>query len=259
MNINYDKRLKRSKEDIRPPRLKFLFQRKGMSIKQIADYFNCTKSIIRNKIEDFNLDIMHIGRINKMLSKSTVTLHISKVSQKESYNDNLQKLKINCLCGASYYRSLTIIKRNIEYHDGYYCCPKISPLGEYLIKRFLDRNNFYYEREYALEGLRDKNPLLFDFAIHFNNNLLLIEHDGKYHNNSTRKTKLHDKMKDNYCKEKGIPLLRIDNYMNISKQIESFIGNQLYMTYISSYGFLLQQKSHPPSAIAGYSGVAVYY
>ena len=230
MNINFEERLPRNKEDIRPPRLKFLFKRKGMSIKQIADYFNCTKSIIRNKIEEFNLNIMHIGKINKMLSKSAVNLHINQVSREESYNDNLQKLKLNCLCGASYYRTLTSINNNIKYHDGYYCCPEIKPLGEYLIKKHLERNNFNYDQQYTFDELRDKNPLKFDFVVFCNDILFAIEHDGKYHRiegglKEISLTAKHDKMKDDYCKENNIPLLRLDNYKNIPEQIESFIPN----------------------------------
>ena len=195
-----------------------------MDVEQISNYFNCTKTTIRNQIEKFNLDIMHIGKINKMLCKSAVGLHISKISEKESYNDNLQKLKVNCLCGASYYRTWTVINNNIKYHDGYYCCPEIAPLGEYLIKKHLDRNNLNYKREYTFEGLRDKNLLKFDFVVFYNDNLFIIEHDGKYHDLSRGKTQLHDKIKNNYCDKNNIPLLRIDNYDNIPEQIEGFLS-----------------------------------
>ena len=94
-------------------------------------------------------------------------------------------------------------------------CSKQSK-GEYLIEHFLINNNINYITQYSFKDLRYKKRLKFDFGI-FNkrNNLkLLIEFDGDFHNKNIygdlEKQRKRDKIKDEYCKENGIPLERIE-------------------------------------------------
>ena len=66
------------------------------------------------------------------------------------------------------------------------------------------------------------NPLRFDFAIFDNNKLiLLIEYDGEQHfkwlkgwqtKEEFEKLQYHDQLKNTYCKNNNIPLLRIPYY-----------------------------------------------
>jgi len=100
------------------------------------------------------------------------------------------------------------------------CNPK--SLGEQIISELLDSFNIYYIREYRYNDCRDINPLPFDFYLpDFN---YCIEFDGKQHfepsNFSDRKDEksainnfkiiqLHDNIKNNYCKENNIKLIRI--------------------------------------------------
>ena len=107
-------------------------------------------------------------------------------------------------------------------------------LGEYQIKQFLDKNKISYIQEYTFKDLNGQKDLLrFDFAIiDDNKNLLgLIECDGEQHfnPNNFRHTDLlvqYDKIKNEYCINNNISLLRVRyyNYSKIEeKEILSFI------------------------------------
>lgn len=99
-------------------------------------------------------------------------------------------------------------------------CGCLKSIGEANIEKLLLENNISYKREYTFEDLKDKQRLRFDFAIFDNDNNLqyLIEFDGIQHFETGsgwndlanyEKVKLHDQMKNNYCKEHNIPLIRI--------------------------------------------------
>ena len=102
-------------------------------------------------------------------------------------------------------------------------CGCITSKGNLKIKTILTENNISFETEYSFSDL--KNPLtghrlFFDFAIFTNNKLsYLIEYDGIQH--FLRKPQgyfsqecldaIHerDEIKNSYCRENNIPLIRI--------------------------------------------------
>lgn len=101
-------------------------------------------------------------------------------------------------------------------------CLKKS-IGEYLIEKILSENNINFISQYHTENCKflDTNYYAyFDFYI---DNKYIIEYDGEQHfnpqcfNNMTKndaiiqfqKTKEHDKIKNKYCKDNNIPLIRI--------------------------------------------------
>ena len=88
--------------------------------------------------------------------------------------------------------------------------------GETIIKDILLKNNISFSQEVIFNDLKDKNFLRFDFALLDKNGKIikLIEFDGRQHfdKNSIWYNETivkHDKMKNEYCKNKNIPLLRI--------------------------------------------------
>lgn len=106
-------------------------------------------------------------------------------------------------------------------------CPKCKETkGEKAISDWLDKNNISYEIQYKFKECKDERSLPFDFAVFQNNKLvLLIEYDGQHHfqpvrygkndkNSENRyiKNKKHDRIKNTYCKENNIALLRIPYY-----------------------------------------------
>ena len=95
--------------------------------------------------------------------------------------------------------------------------------GEKTIAEILDKNSVKYLREYTFDDLRGEGgqKLRFDFAIldKESNLKYLIEFDGQFHfNEKYSKHDLyvkHDTLKDTYCKNNYIKLVRI-NYKDIN-------------------------------------------
>lgn len=76
------------------------------------------------------------------------------------------------------------------------------------------------------------NPLPFDFGILVNGRELLIEFDGEHHEmpikhfggvEKAKEVALYDAIKSEYCKAKGIPLLRLNRRSSIHKELKAFI------------------------------------
>lgn len=89
--------------------------------------------------------------------------------------------------------------------------------GELKVEKLLQEYNLKFVREYA--ALIDNKRLRFDFAIFKDSQLLyLIEYDGKQHFISSQffggqdylsVTQKHDTLKNKWCKNNNIPLIRI--------------------------------------------------
>lgn len=115
-------------------------------------------------------------------------------------------------------------------------CPKCSSSkGEMRIQNFLESKfDIVFKREFTFDDLVYKNKLRFDFAILDNNNYpkLLIEFDGKHHyqeieyfKSNLKEIKKRDELKNQYCKERNIRLIRIPYYEFDS--IEDLLRNEV--------------------------------
>lgn len=126
------------------------------------------------------------------------------------YINNSTPIKYRCKCGTIHYaRPNNLISGNRCWH-----CRESK--GEGLIKEYLDNHNISYMMGYKYDDCRDKKPLPFDFYLSDYN--ICIEFDGSQHfkssslwdkNGDLTIRKQHDKIKTNYCKNKGIKLIRI--------------------------------------------------
>lgn len=95
-------------------------------------------------------------------------------------------------------------------------CPfcQTESKGELRIKKWLEDNNLSFEREYTFNDCKNKRLLPFDFYVE---DKYLIEYDGEQHfkkrNDSTedhfQRQLKNDNIKNKYCKDKNIPLIRI--------------------------------------------------
>lgn len=117
------------------------------------------------------------------------------------------------------------------------CCPCCNKsYGEHAIERYLSDHNFQYKPQYSFDDCRDKHPLPFDFAVFVNDEVRLIEFDGSHHYN-TRKGKhwgenhfeyvvKHDTIKNLYCEQHHIPLLRIPYWRvhSFDTMLEEFLA-----------------------------------
>ena len=105
-------------------------------------------------------------------------------------------------------------------------CGCIKSIGEETIANLLSKNNIIFEREYTFNDLIYKNKLRFDFAIFNPDGTLshLIEFDGIQHFQQTgweslEMIQFRDKLKNQYCLDKGIKLIRISDIDSITIEI----------------------------------------
>ncbi len=117
-------------------------------------------------------------------------------------------------------------------------CQKCSSksISEQKIEKFLIDININYETEKRFLDCKDKNTLPFDFYLKDFNTC--IEFDGIQHfeerffskrkinnpANEVRNIQKRDTIKTNYCKEKGINLLRIKYTENIEEKLNEFFN-----------------------------------
>lgn len=106
-------------------------------------------------------------------------------------------------------------------------CGCLKSKGEQKIQEILQNNNIFFEKQKKFDSCKDIRLLSFDFYI---NNQYLIEYDGIQHfyfknkdNVNTWNTEenfkivqKHDKIKNEWCKEHNIPLIRIP-YIHLNK------------------------------------------
>lgn len=144
-------------------------------------------------------------------------------------------------CGNEWYASYTNLTKKTRATG----CPQCSvSKGESKIMQLLDNWGIQYEIQKEYEDLCDINALRFDFKLPKYN--LLIEYDGEYHYYPIVKKKTaagieeaesvyentikHDKMKNDYCKNKGITLIRIPYWEY--KNLDEYLYNVLKECHI---------------------------
>lgn len=115
-------------------------------------------------------------------------------------------------------------------------CGCIKSYGEKTISEILTQNNIIFEKEYSFKDLIYKQPLRFDFAIFNKDGSLshLVEYDGiqhfQYKNNgwnneqNFKLIQLRDNLKNKYCKDNNIKLIRISYNEKIT--LERIMGNE---------------------------------
>lgn len=137
------------------------------------------------------------------------------ISWEEEYKNTQSKFTLECSNGHVTTKSVSSFLQGCD-------CPKCNKIskGEETILNFLEQNNIPYEYQFEIEDCKNKRALPFDFAIFNNDNTLrlLIEYDGEQHFKPIErfggvekfnKNKINDKIKDDYCKNNNINLIRI--------------------------------------------------
>jgi len=130
------------------------------------------------------------------------------------YNNGVGTGKWKCLCDC---RNITYVTTNHLTSGHTKSCGCVKSIGEKTIINILKENNISFETQKIFKNC--KNPdtnynLKFDFYIENN---FLLEYDGEQHfiergwntKENLEKNKKLDILKDQWCKENGIPLKRI--------------------------------------------------
>ena len=149
-------------------------------------------------------------------------LNIEEYTSRTNYN-----LKFRCSeCGNIFKSSL----QRYTQHGGQVCknCSNDESLGEKKIRYFLEDRGIKFEKEKWFSDCRDIKPLPFDFYLPDLNTI--IEFDGRQHfvkntyfKHSVEKIKFHDDIKNAYCKDRNIDLIRIP-YTQIN-HIDEILNN----------------------------------
>lgn len=127
--------------------------------------------------------------------------------------------KCRCDCGNIHYVSAGELVNNS--HRGIFSCGCVKSKGEQIINNILLEHNIEFERQKTFESCRNPvtNHILF-FDFYLPKQRILIEYDGVQHFTSFTTsswntdenlviTQQRDEIKNNWCKENNIPLIRI--------------------------------------------------
>jgi len=193
------------------------------------------------------VDAVHNKKFNKFLKMNPYTirninhyLDINGINLKllsNEYKNCDESLLWECSCGNKFYKKWDYIRSGRERHCDF--CMSKSNIED-CVAKFLTKNVIDFEREYKFEDCRDKNRLPFDFYLPKYNTC--IEIDGEQHYKPIRfggmeenesierfnKQTKRDIIKDDYCKDNNIKLLRIPYwFFNNKKEFEEKINQYL--------------------------------
>ena len=169
--------------------------------------------------------------INQKLPWSNIVSFFNKenyniLSKEKEYINNQSKLKVSCPLGHKYEVSYS------NFHKGTRWPFCASSKGEERIKNILDLHKISFESQFKFKDCKFYKYLPFDFYLPDYN--CCIEFDGKQHYEIVEyfggyetfiNTKIRDTVKNVYCKENNIYLLRIP-YWEFDN-IENILRNEL--------------------------------
>lgn len=167
--------------------------------------------------------------------KKVIKIHGTKYTYNnlEEFVNYKNFIEINCPYHGTFFQK-------VRYHLEGCGCPKCKDSkGEKKIRIFLDeRNLFYFEQQTFSDCISPVGSLLkFDFYLPQYN--LCIEFDGEQHfspvfgEEAFEGTKERDLIKNNYCSERSINLLRIP-YWDI-KNIDSIVENSIMSLFSKKF------------------------
>jgi hypothetical protein len=144
--------------------------------------------------------------------EQSIKIHKNKYDySKVIYKNNSTKIYIICSI-----HGVFEIRPNDHLNKKSGCPICKSSKGELMVKEFLDNNGIKYVREKKFKDCKYKKILSFDFYLPTKN--ICIEFDGEQHFNSIscfggvdsfEKTKIRDKIKNNFCDDSNIKLIRV--------------------------------------------------
>lgn len=139
-----------------------------------------------------------------------------------------------CKCDCGNAELKEVASNHLKNGDVQSCgCIKTS-VGEINIENILKQNNIIYQKEIKFDDLKNKKPLRYDFGIYNKDKIIrLIEFDGiqhyqeqEYFSHSLTENKINDKIKNDYAKEKNIPLIRIPYWERDYITLDMIMGNK---------------------------------
>jgi len=159
--------------------------------------------------------------------KEYIKKHGCELISKTYVNSN-NLLEIRCgLCNEIFETTYDIFKgKKIKICPS---CNRRVSAGENIFKKLLKENKINFKTQHSYKDCRYKNLLKFDFLLTDLN--ILVEIDGEQHRRSIeyfggikafKLNQVKDEIKNTYCAENNIPLIRIP-YYDANEKIEIFI------------------------------------
>lgn len=200
----------------------------GYKVKiDVRDIKHKTKDII---FSDYSNRENLIHNLNVYLRNNDMECKALRITDKVS-SDNRTIIEYQCECGRLFYTTAHKVKKKLGRCN---YCNQIISKNERCMEVFLKSLNINYKKQYKFNSCKDHRALPFDF--HLTDYDCLIEIDGEQHYEPVRFNGLsqeeaqekfktqqkRDKIKDDFCRNNNIPLLRIpywefqnDNYKQI--------------------------------------------
>lgn len=180
----------------------------------------CRDCSYEERAKNLRHDIEHV-------KKCIENINGNKLLNPEDYKDTFTRnLNIQCSCGNIFTTSFS----NYSKHgvDTCYSCSCKESVGEERIRKYLELNKIEFVQEKRFDDCRDNKTLPFDFYLPQYN--LIIEFDGRHHFEEKGRgnheiTAKHDEIKNKYCEDNDIDLLRIPYWDG--NNIEDIISKQL--------------------------------
>jgi len=151
------------------------------------------------------------NKTTKEFIVDAIKVHGNKYDySKVNYKNNYTKVKIVCKKHGCF------LQISNSHLNGRGCPNCNTSKGELKIKKYLDSYNINYIQQKTFKDCKYKRFLKFDFYLPEEN--VCIEYDGIQHfqpikyfggEKAFNKTKIRDNIKNNYCNEKNIQLIRI--------------------------------------------------
>lgn len=159
------------------------------------------------------------------INKSNI-IHNKKYTYPQNYINAITKIDINCPIHG-------LFKQTPHDHLSGRGCPKCKQsIGEKQILNYLNSKNINYISEKKFKNCKYKKTLLFDFYLPDYNTC--IEYDGEQHYNYNnyfggiekfKTLQIRDNIKNEYCKNNNINLIRIRFDENIDEKLNEFLIN----------------------------------
>jgi len=158
---------------------------------------------------------------NKIIKKMFINIHNNKyIYNLVKYKGTENKVKIIC-------KKHGIFEQTPHSHLQGQGCPLCNESkGEKEIKEILKENNIIFIPQKRFNDCKYKRKLPFDFYLPEHN--ICVEYDGRQHfepvkdfggKEQLKKTQKNDKIKDKYCNNNNIKLLRIKYTENIQEKL----------------------------------------
>jgi len=214
---------------------------KPLHVTTRGDYVWCqcdcgNPNLVRVSIKNFKAGYVKscgcIRKGSKTLDITGQTFNYLKVLNRNEEKTAINPRKVIWDCKCLLCGSITSVAGSNLKNNHTKSCGCLKSDGETKIAILLQQNNINFKKQFGFNDLKYKNPLKFDFAILDSENNLshLIEFDGSQHYivsgwNTKENFKLvqeRDNLKNKYCKNNNIKLIRIKYNEEIT--LEKLIG-----------------------------------